>query len=383
MSKRIIYADHAATTPLMPEAFEAMLPFLREEFGNPSSLHSWARGPRNAVVDARIAIADYINAKPEQIYFTSGGTESDNWAIKKFGVNGIVTTAIEHHAVLNACENIGKEVPVGYAYPDEKGRVPVDRLFMHVDADPKHRKRYGLMSVMMANNEVGTIQSIKEIAEKVKASRRSRLVRVDLLHTDAVQAVGNIPVDVVDLGVDFLSASAHKFNGPKGIGFLYVKNPLKLVPYIDGGMQESGMRAGTENVAAIVGMAVALQKNVRCLEKNMRHKRHLAEMFRELLAHEFPEAVFNGDGSRSLPGFVSVGFPGRNAESIMHVLDLKGIAVSTGAACDSKNTQISHVLRAMGLSEELAKGTLRITFGKDNTEENVRQIIAGLRTIIR
>ena len=169
-----IYADHAATTPLMPEALEAMLPFLKENFGNPSSLHSWARVPRNAIAESRKIIADCINANPEQIYFTSGGTESDNWVIKKFGLNGIITTAIEHHAVLNACNSIGKVSTIGYSYPDEKGIVPIYRLFMHVSEDSKCLKRYGLMSVMMANNEVGTIQDIKAIAEKVRKSRRSK-----------------------------------------------------------------------------------------------------------------------------------------------------------------------------------------------------------------
>lgn len=366
-----VYADHAATTPLNDAAWVAMVPFLREEFGNPSSLHSWARGPREAVRKARETIARCIGAEPEEIYFTSGGTESDNWVIKGTD-GGLMVSAYEHHAVLNAASSEaarGREVI--YVRPKVGGYLMPETL------SKKWMEGIKLVSVMTANNEIGTINPIKLLAEAVHK-------RGALFHTDAVQAVGHIPIDVREMDVDFLSASAHKFNGPKGIGFLYIRKGVQLPSLINGGQQESGLRAGTENVASIVGMATALKLNCANIEKNAEHLDALAARFRDGVASIFADAVFLGSGvAEQLPGFVSVSFPGHSAEGLMHILDLKGIAVSTGAACDSKNTQISHVLRAINAPTAVAESTIRVSFGPENTNADVETILAALKHILR
>lgn len=372
MSKRVVYADHCATTPLDPAALEAMLPFLRNEFGNPSSLHSWAKVPRVALRNARETIAACIHAKPEQIFFTSGGTEGDNWVVKNAGRKLTITSAFEHHAVLNSCAAVEREGgAVEYLSVGKDGRLSSQLAIGAMVASGE-----GLVSVMLANNELGTIQNIEMIC-------RGRPSPTWLVHTDAVQALGHIPVDVDNLGVDFLSASAHKFNGPRGVGFLYVRDSDRFQSYIDGGQQEFGRRAGTENVAGVVGMATALKGNCDSLEYNMAYKRHLSDALRTLISERIPSAVFNGNEVALLPGVLSVSFPGRDAEGIMHILDLHGIAVSTGAACDSKNTQISHVLKAIGLPDDVAKGTIRISLDKENTEEDVRLIVEALKIAVR
>lgn len=357
----------------MPEALEAMLPFLKENFGNPSSIHSWARNPREAVREARATIAKCINAEPEEIFFTSGGTESDNWVIKGSS-GGLLVSSYEHHAVLNAvaCEaKRGRDVVYvrpkvgnggGYIMPERLSKVWTDGI--------------GLVSVMTANNEIGTINPthlLSEFAHK----------RGALFHTDAVQAVGHIPIDVQEMGVDFLSASAHKFNGPKGIGFLFIRKGNKLNSLLNGGQQESGLRAGTENVASIVGMATALKMNCERMEENTAHLENLTARLRDGIDRIFPDAIYLGDGvAGQLPGFTSVSFPGHPAEGLLHMLDLKGIAVSTGAACDSKNTQISHVLKAVNATNEIALSTIRITLGAENTEAEVKAILAALRVAL-
>ena len=373
MKKRLIYADHAATTPLMPEALEAMLPFLKEDFGNPSSLHGWAKPARKAVEDARVTIAKCINAEPEEIFFTSGGTEADNWVIKGSS-GGLMVSAYEHHAVLNAAASEarkGREVVYvrpkvgnggGYIMPEKLAKT--------------WKESVGLVSVMTANNEIGTINPVHLLSEF--AHKRGAL-----FHTDAVQAVGHIPVDVQEMGVDFLSASAHKFNGPKGIGFLFIRKGLKLNPLLDGGQQEWGLRAGTENVASIVGMATALKVNCERMEENAAHLENLTLRLCDGIDRIFPDVVYIGDGVvGQLPGFTSVSFPGHPAEGLLHILDLKGIAVSTGAACDSKSTQISHVLKSVNATNEIARSTIRITFGVENTVEDVDVILAALKTVL-
>ena len=371
MSKNLIYADHAATTQLCDAAWAAMTPFLREEFGNPSSLHSRAKTPREAVSAARATIAACIGAEPGEIVFTSGGTESDNWVIK--GTGGVLmVSAYEHHAVLNSAaseESCGRKVV--YVRPKVGGYLMPETL------TKRWEEGIGLVSVMMANNEIGTINPIKLLAEF--AHKRGAL-----FHTDAVQAVGHIPIDVRNLGVDFLSASAHKFNGPKGIGFLFIRKGLKLKQLIHGGQQEAGLRAGTENVASIVGMAAALKSNCDQMERNSAHLDALADRLKEGLEGVADQIVYPGSGvCDQLPGFVSVSFPGHPAEGLMHMLDLKGIAVSTGAACDSKNTQISHVLKAIKAPRAIAESTIRISLGPENTRQDVDEILTALKILLR
>ena len=368
-----IYADHAATTPLMPEAFEAMLPFLKGDFGNPSSLHGWAKPVRKAVEDARVTIAKCINAEPEEIFFTSGGTESDNWVIKGSS-GGLMVSSYEHHAVLNAAASEarrGREVV--YVRPkvgNGGGYIMPEKLVK------AWKESVGLISVMTANNEIGTINPIHLLSEFAHK-------RGVLFHTDAVQAVGHIPIDVREMDVDFLSASAHKFNGPKGIGFLFIRKGVKLDPLLNGGQQENGLRAGTENVASIVGMATALKVNCERMEENAAHLENLTLRLCDGIDRIFPDVVYIGDGVvGQLPGFTSVSFPGHPAEGLLHILDLKGIAVSTGAACDSKNTQISHVLKAVNATNKIARSTIRITLGAENTVDDVDMILAALKTVL-
>lgn len=372
-----VYADHAATTPLCDAAWNAMAPFFREEFGNPSSLHSWAKRPREAVCGARETIARCIGAQPDEIFFTSGGTESDNWAIKTFGSRCVVTTNFEHHAVLNSClavERMGGTVH----------RVSVRRNGMvwpgEVAAATK-RECSGLVSVMLANNELGTLQDIKEIVSRVDRSAW-------IVHTDAVQVVGHVAVDVTQLGVDLLSASAHKFNGPKGIGFLYISKRIQdhpdFRPFLNGGQQERGMRSGTENVASIVGMAAALKWNCDHLNENIERLDGLKAQLVEDIKSVCPTVRFPVDWQEGqLPGFISISFLGHPAEGLLHLLDLKGIAVSAGAACDTKNTQVSHVLQAIHLPSKYANCTLRITLGVENTQQDVESIISALSVLLR
>lgn len=365
-----VYADHAATTPLCDAAWTAMVPFLREEFGNPSSLHSRARAPREAVLNARATIALCIGADPEEIFFTSGGSESDNWVVKGTD-GGLMVSAYEHHAVLNAAasdEADGRKVV--HVRPKVGGYLMPETL------SKRWEEGIGLVSVMMANNEIGTINPVKLLAET--AHKRGAL-----FHTDAVQAVGHIPIDVRNLGVDFLSASAHKFNGPKGVGFLCIRKGRRLRQLIHGGQQESGLRAGTENVASIVGMAAALKFNCDQMGRNTAHLDALVERLKDGLANITDQVVYPGSGvCDQLPGFVSVAFPGHPAEGLMHLLDLKGIAVSTGAACDSKNTQISHVLKAINAPRAIAESTIRISFGYENTCEDVDAILSALKVLL-
>lgn len=369
--KEYVYADNAATTRLSNKAFESMLPYLQNEYGNASQLYSFAHSSKKALKEARLVIANCIGARPSEIYFTSCGTESDNWVI-----NGavqqhlpIVTSSIEHHAILRPCESAklcGCSVSL----------LPVTKEGIVLSSSVKevvHSSR-GLLSVMYANNEIGTIQPIKELATIAHENGW-------LLHTDAVQAMGHTRINVRDLGIDMLSASAHKFNGPKGIGFLYIKDGVNWPSLIKGGAQENNKRAGTENVASIVGMATALEENVISICENESHLAHLEEILISNLSRSSITFYRNG-AENHLKGNVSLSFPNRSGESIMHRLDLKGICVSTGSACDSKDTQISHVLKAIGMEEMLAKGTIRISLGKYNTEKDVMKIVQALIDIL-
>lgn len=370
--KPLVYADNAATTKLDKNAFEAMVPWLMTEFGNASQPYAFSRKPKKALAEARETIAKCLNALPEEIYFTSGGTESDNWAIKGSAFSdsdklATITSTIEHHAVLHACEAIERlGYPVVYLASDKSGVISTERL-EEVITD-----RTRLVSIMFSNNEIGTIEPIKELAEV--AHRHGAL-----FHTDAVQAVGHVGIDVKDLGVDMLSASAHKFNGPKGIGFLYIRKGVDITPFNDGGAQESGRRAGTENIAAIVGMATALKNNCDCIAENEQHILNLEN----LLICELEELDYIRNGSdKRVPGNISLSFKDRDGEALLHRLDLMGICISTGSACDSVNTQVSHVLKAIQLDDSYAKGTIRISLGKDNTEEDINAIAVALKKVL-
>ncbi|MET0015975.1 aminotransferase class V-fold PLP-dependent enzyme [Oscillibacter sp.] len=372
--KQHIYADNAATTKLDKAAFEAMTSWLLEEYGNASQPYAFARKPKKALADARATIAECIGALPEEIYFTSGGTESNNWVIKSSAFSdpekrATITSAFEHHAVLRSCAAIERlGYSVAYMWPSDEGYITPEALEKNITDNTR------LVSVMLANNEIGSIQPIRELCEAAH-------VHGALFHTDAVQAVGHIKIDVHELGVDFLSASAHKFNGPKGIGFLYIRNGVELPPYADGGTQESAHRAGTENVAAIVSMATALKANCDLLEQN---QQHILSLERQLISklNESGVAYKRNGGDSKLPGLLSLSFSGKDGEAILHRTDLMGISLSTGSACDSVNTEISHVLQAIRLDEDYAKGTIRISLGKNNTEEEVERIAAALVKIL-
>lgn len=371
MTNKRIYADNAATTRLSRKALEAMLPYLTEEYGNTSQPYSFARPPKKALKEARTTIANCIGAQPEEIFFTSCGTESDNWVIQGAIRQNldIITSSIEHHAILRPCQ-----------YAENKGRkvtyLPVnnDGTVSPLSLNNAIEKNNGIVSIMFANNEIGTIEPIKELASLTHN-------RGYIFHTDAVQALGHIHIDVHELGIDLLSASAHKFNGPKGIGFLYIKKGLFWPSLIMGGNQENFHRAGTENVASIIGMAVALQENVSQIDANAIHLQTIENIIIEELNKSKIPFLRNG-AKKHIFGNMSLSFPNFNGESLLHRLDLLGISVSTGSACDSKNTQISHVLSAIGLEKSYALGTIRISLSKTNTEEDAKKIATALSSIL-
>lgn len=372
--KNYVYADNAATTKVDKIAYDAMTPYLLEEFGNASALYAFAREPKKALTEAREIIASCIGASPDEIFFTSGGTESDNWAIKGVALssgvkNRVVTSSFEHHAVLRSCETLEKQgYNVAYVQPSKDGFITSEAL---ADALKETTR---LTSIMFANNEIGSIQPIKELCDIAHS-------QASLFHTDAVQAVGHMRIDVKDLGVDLLSASAHKFNGMKGCGFLYVRKGCELSSYADGGGQESGRRAGTENIAGIVCMAAALKNNCDHIDENDKRIQALEDELLKRLRASGVSFMRNG-GNHTLPGLVNLSFPGADGEAILHRMDLMGICISTGSACNSKDTEISHVLRAIKLDEKYAKGTIRISLGKHNSMEDVKRIADGLTKIL-
>lgn len=371
--KQHIYADNAATTKLDKCAFEAMIPWLTEEYGNPSQPYSFSRATKKALANARETVAACINADPDEIFFTSGGTESDNWAIKCAALANsdkkrIITTPIEHHAVLNTCKALSDQgFTVGFMSVNADGMIIQPDLLHKLCEAPT-----SVVSIMMANNEIGTLQPFTPKTESIIHGCGA------LFHTDAVQAVGHISVDVKKIGVDMLSASAHKFNGPRGIGFLYIKKGTHIYPFMNGGSQEMGMRAGTENVAGIVGMAAALKSNCDKLEDNQAHIQMLEEHFIDQIGRSGLDFVRNGS-ERHLPGLINLSFKGQDGEAILHRLDLMGISISTGSACDSVNAQVSHVIKAISVPSEYEKGTIRISFGKYNTEEEAGFIAGALK----
>ena len=382
LSDRLIYMDHAATTAVRPEALEAMLPYFGVSFGNPSSIYTLAQEARNAVDDARQTIAGLIGCRISELIFTSGGTESDNTALKGVAFalrnvgNHIITTAIEHHAILHTChqlEQFGFDVtylPVdrhGLVDPDDVAKAITDRTI--------------LVSVMLANNEIGTIEPVAAIARTVKQEAR-RLDRNILMHTDAVQGAGFLDLNVRELGVDLMSLSAHKFHGPKGVGVLYVKRGTPFEPQMMGGGQERERRSGTENVPGIVGMAEAFR--LACQERKTTAARCVAMRDRiiEGLQVRVEHAHLNGHPVERLPNNVNISFEAVEGEPILLGLDFAGISASSGSACSSASLEPSHVLLAIGLAAELAQGSVRITLGKDNTDEEVDYMLSVIPDLV-
>lgn len=372
-AKPVVYADNAATTRLSEHAYESMLPYMQSEYGNPSQPYSFSRASKRAIRQAREAVAACINANPEEVFFTSGGTEGDNWAIKGFSLRDdvqklLVTSAIEHHAVLNSCNSMAV---IGHRI----NRLPVDSYGV-IDASGIEGVDLGenaLVSLMYANNEIGTIQPIQEICDRVHSHGAC-------FHTDAVQAVGHVPIDVQKLGVDMLSASAHKFNGPRGVGFLYIREGTRICSYASGGSQEMGLRAGTENTAAIVGLAAALMESCEHMRATSERLHGLEARLISLL--DASGLDYRRNGTNQLPGLMSLSFRNASGEMLFHRLDLMRIYVSTGSACDGSSTQVSHVLRAIDLNDEYAQGTIRVSLGRYSTVDDVDRIASGIVKVL-
>lgn len=372
----LIYLDHAATTAVHPDVLKEMLPYFTDKFGNPSSVYGFAANNKNKLTEARETIAGALGAKPEEIYFTAGGSESDNWALKctaeAYGVHGghIITTKIEHHAILHTCKYLqNRGYDVTYLDVDENGLVDLNTLEAAIRPDTF------LITIMFANNEIGTIEPIKEIGE---IAHRHGI----LFHTDAVQAFGQIPIHVDEMNIDMLSASGHKFNGPKGIGFLYIKKGLKLKSFIHGGQQERGRRAGTENVPGIVGIAKACEIAMAEMEERMKKETELRDYLIERILKEISYTRLNGHSKKRLPNNVNISFQFVEGESILIMLDMAGICASSGSACTSGSVDPSHVLLAIGLPHEIAHGSLRLTIGYENTKEEMDTVVDNLKRII-
>ena len=372
----MIYLDNAATTKVSEEVFEAMKPYFCELYANPSGIYSFAGRSMKAVNEARKSIADLIGAQPNEIYFTAGGSESDNWAVKaaaefcRTGGKHIITSTIEHHAVLHTCEYLEKMgARVTYLDVDSEGLVDPGQLERAIRPDTI------LLSVMAANNEVGTIQPVKEIGEIAAAHGI-------LFHTDAVQAYGHLPLAVQECHIDLLSASAHKFNGPKGAGFLYVGKKAGIRSFIHGGQQERGRRAGTENVPGIVGMAAAARRAHEHMEERAQKERMLRDYLIGRIEAEIPDVALNGHRTRRLPNNVNFSFADMEGETMLIMLDMAQICASAGSACTSGAVDPSHVLLAMGLSKERARGSLRLTLSEENTREELDTVVEELARIV-
>ncbi|MCH5259728.1 MAG: cysteine desulfurase NifS [Lachnospiraceae bacterium] len=372
----MIYLDNAATTKTAPEVVEAMMPYLTEHYGNAGSIYKLGTESKKAVIRAKETIAGTLGAEPNEIYFTAGGSESDNWALKAvyeaYRDKGkhIITSKIEHHAVLHTCEYLEKQgAEVTYLDVDEDGIVDLEQLENAIRTDTI------LISVMFANNEIGTVQPIKEIGE-IAASHGI------LFHTDAVQAYGHLPINVEDCHIDLLSASGHKFNGPKGIGFLYIGKKVKIRSFIHGGQQERGRRAGTENVAGIVGMEAAVKRAYRIMEEKTKREAELRNYLIERIMREIPNTRLNGHPVKRLPGNVNVSFESVEGESVLIMLDMRDICASSGSACTSGSLDPSHVLLALGMSPELARGSLRLTLSEDNTRDEIDIVVEELKQIV-
>ncbi len=376
MDKKLIYLDNAATTAILPEVLDKMMPYLTEYYGNPSSVYGLAGVSKEAIDKSRKTIADFIGAKENEIYFTAGGSESDNWAIKsaarakKAKGKHIITTKIEHHAVLHTCEFLEKNgYEVSYIDVDEDGVVKLDELKKAIRPDTI------LISVMFANNEIGTIQPIKEIGQIAKENGI-------LFHTDAVQAFGHLRINVDELNIDMLSASGHKFHGPKGTGIMYIRNSVKLEPLIHGGAQERKRRAGTHNVPGIVGMGAAIELADKNLEANAEKEIAIRDHLIERVMKEIPHVKLNGHKTNRLPNNANFSFSFIEGESMLMMLDAKGICCSSGSACTSGSLDPSHVLLAIGLPHEIAHGSLRVSMSEETTMEDIDYLVDNLKAIV-
>lgn len=376
--KKMIYLDNAATTKTAPEVVEAMLPYFSEFYGNPSSIYDLAGQSKEAVTKAREQIAEVLNAKKEEIYFTGSGTEADNWALKaafeayKNKGNHIITTKIEHHAILHTCEYLEKErgAKITYLDVDENGIVHLEDLEKAITPETI------LISIMFANNEIGSVQPIKEIGMIAKEHGI-------LFHTDAVQAFCQLPIDVDECSIDMLSSSAHKINGPKGVGFLYIRKGVKIRSFVHGGAQERKRRAGTENVPGIVGYGAAAKRAAETMEERTAKERELRDYLIKRITEEIPYVKLNGDPVKRLPNNVNVSFRFVEGESLLLMLDGCGICASSGSACTSGSLDPSHVLLAIGLPHEIAHGSLRLTLSEETTREDLDYTVENLKEIVQ
>ena len=375
---KMIYLDNAATTKTAPEVVDAMLPYFTELYGNPSSVYDFAGKTKEAVIESRQKIADAIGAKKEEIYFTAGGSEADNWALKaafeayKTKGNHIITTKIEHHAILHTCQYLEKErgAKVTYLDVDENGRIQPEELERAITPETI------LISVMFANNEIGTVEPIKEIGMIAKEHGI-------LFHTDAVQAFCQMPINVDELGIDMLSSSAHKINGPKGIGFLYIRKGVKIRSFIHGGAQERKRRAGTENVPGIVGYGKAAERALSTMKERTEKETELRDYMIARIEKEIPYVRVNGHREMRLPNNVNVSFQFIEGESLLLMLDNYGICASSGSACTSGSLDPSHVLLAIGLPHEIAHGSLRMTLSEETTKEDIDFTVERLKEIVQ
>lgn len=371
----MIYFDNAATTKIKPSVLESMMPYLTDEYANASSVYSFALKSKSAVEEARNNIANHIGAKENEIYFTSGGSESDNWAIKKVLLNSkkgkhIITSKIEHHAILNTCEYLEKlGYEVTYLDVDSEGLINLEELESAIREDTV------LVSIMYANNEIGVIEPIKEIGDICKRHKV-------LFHTDAVQALPHIKIDVKELGIDLMSATAHKMGGPKGIGFLYVNSLVKIDPMIHGGSQERGKRAGTTNTAGIIGLSNAISLTYKNMEENEKYMKELRDHLIDRVLNEIPYSRLNGSKEKRLASNANFSFEFIEGESMLLMLSAKGYCASSGSACTSGSLDPSHVLLAIGLPHEIAHGSLRISLSEENTMEQIDSLVDNLKVII-
>lgn len=373
----MIYLDNAATTKTAPEVVDAMLPYFSEYYGNASTIYSLGAESKKAMDHARQTIADSLGAKPEEIYFTAGGSESDNWALKAtaeaYASKGkhIITTKIEHHAILHTCEYLEKRgFEITYLDVDRDGLISLDELKAAIRPDTI------LISVMFANNEIGTIEPIAEIGEIAKEHGV-------LFHTDAVQAYAQVPIHVDEMHIDMLSASGHKLNGPKGIGFLYIRKGVKIRSFVHGGAQERSRRAGTENIPGIVGLGAAVERAMRIMDSKTRKEIELRDYLIGRLENEIPHCWLNGHRTKRLPNNINFSFLFIEGESMLIMLDMKGICASSGSACTSGSLDPSHVLLAIGLKHEEAHGSLRLTLSEDSTKEEMDIVAEEVKKIVQ